>query len=578
MTARTSPSWSGEIGARRAAAVLLVASLVMLALLVYVGRWLTFWSDEWSWLFQRPDPTVESLLGGSDVHLHLFPVLIYQVLFRLVGLGPYYPYLAVLWTFHLGCVALLFAVTGRIAGWGLGLVAGLSLLFLGSGFEVLLQPGQMGYTLSEATGLLALLLLTRAPDAPRARLGRVVAGTALCVGVASSGVGMIFVGLILVWAVLERNRANVAAALPALALYAAWFPLFAQRTTERLAPTFDGLVHLVSAVGYGVGATVTAVLGLPPYRFGVLGLAIAVVALGAMRPFGGRLNALAIGALAALVAEFVLVAGFRPSFGVTWGARSGYLHPAVAFLWIAAAAIWADPRFRPRSWVRPWMVAAVLALAILGNMAQFTGAARGMRILRASEVAYLRLVEALRDSGEVRHGAEGSFHVQPSAYLAAIDRFGAPRLLYREPTVTHLGYANPDLVDQALLRTVRRGIRLVPRTGVDGPAPDVAVTSGTAEPAGPACVRVVAGPTRATATWRHGGRLLALDAPAPAAVRALRLGVYASPRQAVAPELAAPAASGQALLLPALPAGLRWAVQLEVAAGESVTVCGGGTA
>src|SRR5262245_39401101 len=173
--------------ARTASAVLLAGSLVLLATLAYVGTWLTFWSDEWSFLFRRADPSVTSLLRGNDVHLHLFPWLIYQALYRLVGLGSYYPYLIVTWTFHLACVWLLFALAGRLAGWGFALVAGLSLLFLGSAYEVLLQPGQMGYPLADAMGLLALLLLHDRPGRGR----WLAAAAALCVGVASSGVGMI---------------------------------------------------------------------------------------------------------------------------------------------------------------------------------------------------------------------------------------------------------------------------------------------------------------------------------------------------------------------------------------------------
>src|SRR5262245_37577333 len=117
-----------KLTAGSAAIVLFLASLVMLAVLAFVGRWLTFWGDEWGWIFRRPNPSVESLLGGSDIHLHLFPVLIYQALFRLVGLTSYYPYLIVSWTLHLACVWVLFAIAGHLAGWRFGLVAGLSLL------------------------------------------------------------------------------------------------------------------------------------------------------------------------------------------------------------------------------------------------------------------------------------------------------------------------------------------------------------------------------------------------------------------------------------------------------------------
>ena len=562
-----------RLTAGSASLVLLVASLIMLALLAYVGRWLTFWSDEWDWIFRRPDPSVQSLLGGSDVHLHLFPVLIYQSLFRLVGLTWYYPYLIVSWTLHLACVWLLFAITGRLAGWGFGLVAGLSLLFLGSGFEVLLQPGQMGYTLAEATGLLALLLLLRSGAAERAWLSRAGAAVALCVAVASSGVGMFFVGLIILWAGLRRDWPSLAAALPAFVLFSVWFPIFSRRTTARLDWTLPDLLQVPGYVAYGIGAAVTAVAGLPPYRFAVAGIAIAAVAVVLVRWLGGRFDALALAALAALAAEFILVAGFRPSFGIGWTARSGYLHPAAALLWLVAAAVWADHRFRLRSWLRPWMVTALLIVAILGNMAQFTGAARGMRVLRANEIAYLRLIEALRDSPDLDRDALGIFRISPRKYLATIDRFGAPRLVSGEPTLADLGPVDRARLDEALVKLVGPGIRAVARSSIAGDPPSVAVARGVAEPAGPGCVRVVAGEAPATGTWTPGTSAVTLEAGTPTAVRAVRVGVFAGPAQVIESARAAARDAGAALRLPALPAGLRWTIQIEVVARGVVTVC-----
>lgn len=564
---------SKRLTAGSASLILLVASLVMLAVLAYVGRGLTFWSDEWDWLFRRADPSVESLLGGSDVHLHLFPVLIYQALFRLVGLSNYYPYLVVSWTLHLACVWLLSAITGRGAGWGFGLVAGLSLLFLGCGFEVLLQPGQMGYTLSEATGLLALLLLMRSQGAERARTCRLGAAAALCVAVASSGVGMLFVGLVILWAALRRDWSSLAPAVFALVLFSVWFPIWSRRTTVRLPWTFSDLLQVPAYIAYGIGATVAAVTGLPPYRFALAGVVMAVAVVALVWWLGGRFDALAIAALAALVAEFTLVAGFRPSFGIVWTARSGYLHPAAAFLWLMAAAVWADYRFRLRSWLRPWMVAALLVLAILGNMAQFAGAARGMRLLRANEIAYLRLLEALRDSPDLDRDARGMFRISADSYLQAVDRFGAPRLASREPTLTDLGPVDRAGLDEALVKLVRAGIRPVPNARATGDPPSIAVFGGIAEPAGASCVRVVAGRAQATATWTPATGAFAMESRTPSALRAVRVGAFARSGQAVEFPRAAASGTGMAVRLPPLPAGLRWSVQIEVVAGEAVTVC-----
>jgi len=577
MTVRPAPAArdAARVGlaARVASLVLLAGSVVMLAVLVYVGRWLTFWSDEWDWLFRRADPSLQSLLGGSDVHLHLFPVLIYQALFRIVGLSNYYPYLAVAWALHLSCAWLLFAFTGRLAGWGFGLVAGLSLLFLGSGFEVLLQPGQMGYALSEAMGLLALVLLLGRSDSEHARLRAIVAAVALCVGIASSGVGMFFVGLIVVWTGLRRDWSGLASALPAFLAFAIWFPIWSARTTVRLPLTVTSLLQIPAYVLYGLGATVTAVIGLPPYRFALAGIVIAVIGVAIVWWLGARGDALALGALGALVAEFTLVAGFRPEFGIGWVARSGYLHPAAAFLWLIAAAVWVDPRCRLRSWLRPWMVAVVLVLAIAANMVQFSGAARGMRVLRATEIAYLRLLEALRDSPDLDPDARGLFKITARRYLPAIDRFGAPALASREPTLAEPGVADRADLDRMLVALVGASIRPVADGKIAGDRPRVSVTGGVEEPAGSSCVRIAAGRGHATGTWVPATGAFSLASETPGAVRAVRVGAFSRPAQVIEAIESVPRDTGGVVRLPRLPADLRWAVQVDVAAGETVTVC-----
>lgn len=556
--------------ARGSALVLAVASVAMLGALVFVGRWLTFWSDEWTFLFRRSDP--EALLRGSDVHLHFFPVLIYQALFRTAGLGSYYPYLAVAWTFHLASAWLLFAVGARLVGWGFGLTAGLSLLFLGSGFEVLLQPGQMGYSLSLATGLLALLLLARPSAEGRPAGRRLGAAVALGVSVTSSALGLILVGLVVVWAGLRRDWPAVSSALPAALLYGAWFPIWSEATVERLGFTPSALARIPAFVVNGLGASVAAVAGVPPYRFPAIGLAVGLGALAAVLGLGGRVTALALAALAALVAEFVLVAWFRSGFGVEFTARSGYLYSAAALVWLVAAGLCASARPRLGAWLRPWVVVPGLVLAILGNLVQLAGAARGMRADRAGQVVYLRLLEGLRASPDLDPDALTG-RPAPRHYFRAIDRFGVPRLHAGEPTPADLEERQRHRLDDALVKLVAPGIRPAPGGRIEGPPPEVTVAGGRAHPAGASCVRVTAGATRATAVWVPATPAIAL-AGTPEAIRQLRVGVLAPPDQ---PIRNLRDAADAPLRLPPLPPGLRWTLRVDVAPGGAVTICSAST-
>jgi hypothetical protein len=75
----------------------------------------------------------------------------------------------VAWEANLLCVSLLFRIVARRSGPLLGLAAGLSLLFLGRAFEVLLQPFQMQYLSAAAAASSPSSAWTRRDEA-RVRL------------------------------------------------------------------------------------------------------------------------------------------------------------------------------------------------------------------------------------------------------------------------------------------------------------------------------------------------------------------------------------------------------------------------
>ena len=196
--------------------ILLVAcGLAMAGILLYVGRWLTFWRDEWLLIFHRPELTPTGLLSPFGDTFVALPVLVYDVLLGTFGLGTYLPFLLVSWAAHFAAVALLCLIVSRRSGMLLGSAAAISLLFLGSGWEVLFHPFQMQFLFAIVGGLLAIDQLDR--DRPA------VAAIALVAAVASSGLGVIFTGLVLVWGALRRHRPTILAAIPAIVVYAIWF-------------------------------------------------------------------------------------------------------------------------------------------------------------------------------------------------------------------------------------------------------------------------------------------------------------------------------------------------------------------
>jgi hypothetical protein len=423
--------------AHRPVVILVGASLVMLLVLLYVGRWLLFWRDEWDFIFHLADPTPRALLTPYLDTFVAVPVLVYDGLLAVFGMRTYLPYLLVAWAAHFASVALLYRIVTRRSGSVLGLSAAISLLFLGSGFEVLLHPFQIQYLFAIAGGLVALDQL----DTLTLRTERrsvVIAAVALVLGVASSGLGVIFTGLILVWGVLRRHRPTLVAVVPAIAVYAAWYFTWGRESGHVPGPGL-GPLESVYAVLYGMGAAVSGLIGLPPTRFALVGLALGLAGVAAFVVVvwrGYRPDALALAAIASLVAEHVLQTVFRAQFGVEHGARSGYVYPGVIFLWLAFSGVVGHrleaPRWRRRA--VPVAAAVLLLLMVLANMRQFAGVAVLSRHLRATELAELRLIESLR----VEPGL--ALDVQPDdtylisltarGYLAAIDRFGRPTLEY----------------------------------------------------------------------------------------------------------------------------------------------------
>jgi hypothetical protein len=412
--------------AHRPSVILAGASLVMLGILLYVGRWLLFWWDEWSFIFNRPDPTLRAILAPFFDTFAAVPVLVYQALLAVFGLRTYLPYLLVDWAAHLAIAFLLYRIVNRRSGAVLGLMAGISIVFLGSGFEVLLQPFQIQYLFAIVGGLVAIDQL----DAGRP----VVAAIALLPAIASSGLGVIYVGLIVVWGILRRHRATLLATVPAIAAYGAWYFTWGRENGHLTGPGLSPFESAYSVL-FGMGGAVSGIIGLPPARFALVGLALAVAALAIIAFFvrrGYRPDPLVIAAVAALVAEQILRAAYRGQFGEDYGARSGYVYAGAIFVWLAIGGLVGNRL--PNRRAVPVIAAILIVPMVLGNMLQFAGAAGEHRGWRATELAELRLIESLRSDPrlalDVQPDDASAIDVKARPYLAAIDRFGRPTLEY----------------------------------------------------------------------------------------------------------------------------------------------------
>jgi hypothetical protein len=409
------------------AAVLGAGIIAMLGVLLYVSRWMVFWGDEWNIVYARTSFTAPSFFAPFvDTNIST-TVLIYQVLLPIFGLRLYLPYLVVDWVAHFCCAILLYRIVARRTGPPIALAAALSLVFLGSAWEALFHAFQIQWILAALFGLAAVDLLD--DSASRSPLRTALAIASMALSVASGSVGLVFVATIAAWGLVSRDVRRIATAVVGALLYLAWSYVWspARANVGTLAP-FDTIV----ATAFGLGAGVSAVVGLPPARFAPLGAVIAaacmaIAAVACAR--GWRPDPLAVGAVAGLLAEYVGQSITRGYFGVEHGARSGYGYPAAILIWLVVAGAFAG---RVTNVSRRLLAAGavLLALAIVGNMRQFVGAARGDRVVHATEIAGLRMIESIAANPaadlDARSPAYAFASVHPRSYLDAIRRYGTP--------------------------------------------------------------------------------------------------------------------------------------------------------
>jgi hypothetical protein len=566
---------------RPAALIFAVCAVAMALILAWVGSWLTIWFDEWDFIFGRQTLTPDSFLVPHVDAFVAVPAAVYFVVLHTFGLASYYPLLIADWLAHFACVGLLGLVVSRKSGVLVGLMAALSLLFLGSAFEALLQPFQMQYLFSVAGGLLALLALDREDRATRHYL---VAAAALLFAIASSNVGPIVSGMVGLWALLRRDPPAVSIAALALAAYGVWY-LGWQAHLSRDSFSAENLPNVPIQLLYGLGAAVSGVIGLPPARFAWLGLVVgvALVATGLWR--GLRPTPLAIAALAALIVEYGLQAVFRGSFGLEHGARSAYLYPAAIFIWLAVAAT-LGRRLDPRNWTAgrrrfvPLTVGLLIVPMVLGNMAQLYLAARAMQPLRASELRELALIAGLRDVPGLNLDIASDPDLLPQVtarqYFIAIDRFGTPRLAINDPADDLPG---PDAtrLNALAVRLLGDAITIGP-DGVPAPsAPVLNVTSGTAGPDRAGCASLTSSNGTATATLAVGSAgisISTLPIAGPEKVYSqLSLGLFQPADAPLDAALLAQVGRAETIWLPALPDPYSWQLSVRVYGNAVALIC-----
>jgi hypothetical protein len=485
---------------RRLAWIALAVLLVAAAAFLYdETRGATFWFDEWEWTIGRRGDDPDALLEPHNSHLSVVPILIYRALYTTFGLDVYGPYRLAVVLAHLGCVLLVFVYANRRVGGFVALLAAASLLFLGPAWENILWPFQVGWLVSLAAGLGALLLVDR-----RDRRGDVAASILLGLALASSGLGVpiaLGLGVDVVWGRRRWRDAWVVGA--PLAAYGVWWLIY--QDTALLGRLVDVPGFVVDAASASV-ASLAGVAGdpVPRARGNLLswGRPLAVVAMLVLvwrLVRLGRIPPRVLALLTVVLSFWIATELSRGAFSTAYESR--YVYVGAMFAVLVAVEL---ARGVSISWRVALVLGAAVTAAVVSNVGVLRDAGEFLRTQGQVTRAVLGAVEIGRPVVKPDHdlGLPGYpwVDVQASSYFAATREDGTPAATPAE-LGTQPWYARRE-ADRELIRI--HDIDLAPASGdlPLGSRPRIeGVTRGTMENRG-ACVAFHPQPASAMDTGR----------------------------------------------------------------------------
>ncbi len=291
------------------------------ALLLYMGRGLSFFYDDWDFVTHDYGGGLHSLLQAHVGNISVFPIALYKVLFHLVGLNHYAVFRLVVIVLHLACGGMIFLLASRRISTLPALLAAGLILFMGAAWEDLLWAFQVGYLLSVAGGLACWVLLER-----RDRLGDVLAMFCLLVSVGSSSLGIaVMVGVFVELAWERRWRSLWIVLIPAF-LYLLWYSGYGEsQLTENGVINAPGFAEDLAAAAFGGLVGRALEWGRPLALLGALTVVVRLV-----RPIA--VSARLTGLLATAVALWAVTALARSTVSQPETSRYIYLGAVVIVL------------------------------------------------------------------------------------------------------------------------------------------------------------------------------------------------------------------------------------------------------
>lgn len=313
--------------------------------ILYLTRTFDFFYDDWDFVLSAYRWHLRDYFEPHNHHWTLVPQLIYTVLLQTTGMRSYVPFMVVLLLLHVAAAVLLFLLVRRRSGDLLGLIAASMLLFLGRGSEDLIWAFQITFLGSVAFGLFALLVL----DTERGGPWRPVAASlSLLVALMCSGIGLLFWVASAADLALDprRRRYLLALAAPA-AVYGGWYLAFERSSAEPNLP-LSSAAALVTFVPYGLGSAVAGLFSLSSHwsQLALAALTAATAWAAAEWYRSRRLDSRVVGALSALVIQYLLIGLTRAQVGDGEAAAPRYVYVGAVFLLLGLTGVARDLPWR----------------------------------------------------------------------------------------------------------------------------------------------------------------------------------------------------------------------------------------
>lgn len=552
MAARLWAAWERLVADQRAPAAILAAAgtAVGIALVALVSN-LTFLIDDWDFLLDRRGFSLDVFFEPHAGHPSMSLIAVYKAIQATIGMESLTPYAIASTLSFLATIALLFVwLRRRIGDWP-ALIGALLCLGLGSAYEDLLTPFQLGYFAPVACGLAAMLALER-----ESRRWDAVACAFLVLGLSFQTLGLVFVAGIAVGIALERRaRERWWVVVVPAALYGLWYLGWHSSEADQL--SFDNIATAPAFILDGYAAAVGSLAGLTGEGNGTIvwgrPLLAALLLLAGLRIAAlGRVPR-GLWVVLAIGASFWFLVAVNASYLRT-AETSRYQFPGAVFVVMAAAELLRGMRPDPRVLA----VAFVATLAAIGSgIATLEDRYQEMKSASAlvrGNLAGLEIAADTVDPNLVLTPDNSGFNyftlVRAGPYLAAATDYGSPAYTPEElASATDGAREGADRVLAAAL-----ALTLAP-ADAGATAGDCTVIAGTA-------------PGRPTTTIPAGGAILS-SGPGPGAEVLVRR--YASETFPVDLGLV-PAGESRRLEIPPDASEQPWQVQVQSGGGE-LEVC-----